>query len=162
MSKVLSDIFHIKGRFQRSVHLERDFYTDENLLEGYVVTGTALEMLERIVSALENGKSSKAWSLTGPYGSGKSAFALFTANLLRSSVSPTTRQALKLLEQKNTDLYKRFTNIKGNKQSSPLKFLSCSYFWRTRSNLACSFTWFATWSYLFQWNIRNKIPTSDN
>lgn len=122
MSKVLSDIFHIKGRFQRSVHLERDFYTDENLLEGYVVTGTALEMLERIVSALENGKSSKAWSLTGPYGSGKSAFALFTANLLRSSVSPTTRQALKLLEQKNTDLYKRFTNIKGNEQPSSFKF----------------------------------------
>ena len=29
----LSDIFHITERFQRSVHLERDFYT-ENALEG--------------------------------------------------------------------------------------------------------------------------------
>ncbi|MDE0011889.1 MAG: hypothetical protein OXU36_12115 [Candidatus Poribacteria bacterium] len=122
MSKVLSDIFHVKGRFRRSIHLERDFYTDENLLEGYVVTVTALEMLERVASALENGESSKAWSLTGPYGSGKSAFALFTANLMGSSVSPIKGQALKLLEQQNTPLHKRFTNIKGNKQSSSFQF----------------------------------------
>ena len=118
MSKVLSDFFHVKGRFRRSVHLERDFYTDENLLEGYVVTVTALEMLERVVSALENGEASKAWSLTGPYGSGKSAFALFTANLIGSSASPIKGQALKLLEQRNPPLHKRFANIKGNKQSS--------------------------------------------
>lgn len=122
MSKVLSDIFHVKGRFRRSVHLERDFYTDENLLEGYVVTVTALEMLERVVSALENGESSKAWSLTGPYGSGKSAFALFTANLIGSSASPIKGQALKLLEQRNIPLHKRLTNIKGNKHSSSFEF----------------------------------------
>ena len=122
MSKVLSDIFHVKGRFRRSVHLERDFYINENLLEGYVVTVTAHEMLERVVSALENGGSSKAWSLTGPYGSGKSAFALFTANLIGSSTSPIKGLALKLLEQRDTALHKRFTNIKGNKQSSPFEF----------------------------------------
>ena len=122
MSKVLSDIFHVTGRFRRSVHLERDFYTDENLLEGYVVTVTAHEMLERVISTLENGESSKAWSLTGPYGSGKSAFALFTANLIGSSASPIKGQALKLLEQRDTALHKRFTNIKGNKQSSPFEF----------------------------------------
>ena len=122
MKKVLSDMFHVKGRFRRSVHLERDFYTDENLLEGYVVTVTALEMLERIVSALENGESSKAWSLTGPYGSGKSAFALFTANLLGSSASPITQQALKLLEQRNIALHKRLTDIKVNEQVSSFEF----------------------------------------
>ena len=114
MNKVLSDLFHVKGRFRRSVHLERDFYTNENLLEGYVLTATAREVLGRVVSALENGKSSKAWSLTGPYGSGKSAFALFTANLLGNSDSPKTEQALALLEQGDTPLYKRFTEINGN------------------------------------------------
>ena len=114
MNKVLSDLFHVKGRFRRSIHLERDFYTNENLLEGYVVTATAREVLGRVVSALENGKSSKAWSLTGPYGSGKSAFALFTANLLGNSDSPKTEQALALLEQGDTPLYKRFTDINGN------------------------------------------------
>ena len=47
----LSDLFHVKGRFRRSVHLERDFYT-ENVLDGYVLTVTAREMLSRVISAL--------------------------------------------------------------------------------------------------------------
>ena len=122
MSKKLSDIFQVKGRFRRSIHLERDFYTDENPLEGYVVTVTAREVLERIVSALKNGKSSKAWSLTGPYGSGKSAFALFTASLLGNSDSPKTEQALALLEHGDTLLYKQFTDIKENGRLSSLGF----------------------------------------
>ena len=122
MSKILSDIFHVKGRFRRSVHLERDFYTDENLLEGYIVTVTTREMLERVVSSLENGESTKGWSLTGPYGSGKSSFALFTANLLGNSDSPITQQALKLLEQRDTRLHKRLTNIRDNGQLSSFGF----------------------------------------
>ena len=115
MSKPLSDIFQVKGRFRRSVHLERDFYSNENLLEGYVVTATAREVLGRVVLALENDESSKAWSLTGPYGSGKSAFALFAANLLGNS-----EQALTLLKQGDTPLHKRFTDINGDGRfSSP-------------------------------------------
>ena len=122
MNKVLSDLFQVKGRFQRSVHLERDFYTDENLLEGYVVTVTAREMLERVVSALENNQSSKAWSVTGPYGSGKSAFALFTANLLGNPDSSTTQQALALLEQGDALLHQRLTNIQSNGKLSSSGF----------------------------------------
>ena len=117
MNKTLSDLFHVKGRFLRSVHLERDFYTDKNLLEGYVVTATAREVLGRVVSALENNQASKAWSLTGPYGSGKSAFALFTANLLGNS-----EQAFTLLKQGDTSLYKRFTDINANGQFSSSGF----------------------------------------
>ena len=117
MNKPLSDVFQVKGRFRRSVHLERDFYTDESFLKGYVVTATAHGVLERVISALENNESSKAWSLTGPYGSGKSAFALFTANLLRNS-----EQALTLLKQRDKSLHKRFTNINGNGQASSFRF----------------------------------------
>ena len=117
MNKTLSDLFYVKGRFRRSVHLERDFYTDKNLLEGYVVTATAREVLGRVVSALENNEASKAWSLTGPYGSGKSAFALFAANLLGNS-----EQALTLLEQGDISLHERFTDINGNGRFSSSGF----------------------------------------
>ena len=113
----LSDLFHVKGRFRRSVHLERDFYR-ENAIDGYVLTATAREMLSRVISTLENESSSKAWSLTGPYGSGKSAFALFAAKLLGNSNSPTTQQALKLLERGDTSLYERFINTYGNGNQS--------------------------------------------
>ena len=122
MNKPLSDIFHVKGRFRRSVHLERDFYTNQNLLEGYVVTATTREVLGRVVSALENNDLSKAWSLTGPYGSGKSAFALFTANLLGNSDSPKTEQALALLEQEDIALHQRLTNINSNGKLSSSGF----------------------------------------
>lgn len=109
----LSDLFHVKGRFRRSIHLERDFYI-ENALDGYVLTVTAREMLSRLVSTLENRAASKAWSLTGPYGSGKSAFALFAAKLLGAPDAPTTQQALELLKHGEASLYERFMRTKGN------------------------------------------------
>ena len=112
----LSDIFRVKGRFQRSVHLERDFYT-ENALDGYILTVTAREMLSRIALTLENETTSKAWSLTGPYGSGKSAFALFATKLLGNPYAPTTEQALGLLKREDTLLYERFISTNGHKQS---------------------------------------------
>lgn len=109
----LSDLFHVKGRFRRSVHLERDFYR-ENALDGYILTATAREMLSRVITTLENEATSKAWSLTGPYGSGKSAFALFAAKLLGNSNSPTAQQALELLERGDSTLYERFKSTNGN------------------------------------------------
>ena len=109
----LSDIFYVKRRFHRSVHLERDFYT-ENALDGYILTVTAREMLSRVVSTLENDATSKAWSLTGPYGSGKSAFALFAAKLLGDPDTPITQQALDILKNRDVLLYQRFMSTNGN------------------------------------------------
>ena len=34
----LSALYQVKGRFHRSVHLERDFYTKERVLDGYILT----------------------------------------------------------------------------------------------------------------------------
>ena len=113
----LSHLFKVKGRFRRSVHLERDFYT-ENALDGYVLTATVREMLSRVISTLENETTSKAWSLTGPYGSGKSAFALFAAKLLGDPDASTTQQALDLLKRGDTTLYERFMYTNGNGKRS--------------------------------------------
>ncbi len=115
MNKPLSDLFKVTGRFRRSVHLERDFYA-ENSLDGYVVTVTARETLRRLISALENGAETKAWSLTGPYGSGKSAFALFAAKLLGDPGSPATQSALSLLEHGDVSLWDRFDEARAKRQ----------------------------------------------
>ena len=106
----LSELFHVTSRFHRSVHLERDFY-GENPLEGYILTVTARETLQRLVAALEGESTSKAWSLTGPYGSGKSAFALCTAKLLGDSESPTTQAAMKLLKRGDESLWDQFIGL---------------------------------------------------
>ena len=106
----LSELFHVTSRFHRSVHLERDFYT-ENALDGYVLTVTAREILQRVITALKNESTSKAWSLTGPYGSGKSAFALFTAKLLGDSKSSTTQGAANLLKHGDKSLWHQFISL---------------------------------------------------
>ena len=106
----LSELFHVTSRFHRSVHLERDFYT-QNALDGYVLTVTAREMLQRLIAALEGESTSKAWSLTGPYGSGKSAFALFAAKLLGNPGSPTMQAAIKLLKHGDASLWHQFTGL---------------------------------------------------
>ncbi len=106
----LSELFHVASRFHRSVHLERDFYTG-NALEGYVLTVTARETLQRVITALEGESTSKAWSLTGPYGSGKSAFALFAAKLLGDPESPTTQAAMKLLKYGDESLWDQFIGL---------------------------------------------------
>ncbi len=106
----LSKLFHVASRFHRSVHLERDFY-GENALEGYVLTVTARETLRRVLAALESESTSKAWTLTGPYGSGKSAFALFTAKLLGDSELGTTHEALDLLKRGDKSLWHQFIGL---------------------------------------------------
>ena len=56
----------------RSVNLERDA-TDRRLLERFQLTPVALDALKRLADGLD-GEPVNAWSLTGPYGTGKSAF----------------------------------------------------------------------------------------
>ena len=106
----LSELFHVTNRFHRSVHLERDFY-GENALDGYVLTVTARETLQRLIAALDNESTSKAWSVTGPYGSGKSAFALFAAKLLGAPESPTTQAAINLLKHGDESLWHQFIGL---------------------------------------------------
>ena len=71
----LADLVSVAGRFARSSNLERDTSRIEPL-DGYVVTARALDVVQRIATAATSGPSGGAWSLTGPYGSGKSSLAL--------------------------------------------------------------------------------------
>lgn len=82
------------GRFLRSVRLERDAGHEE-ALQGYVLTPQARTVLRRILTALDTGGTERAVTLTGPYGTGKSAFALFLTELLRDPSGP----AFKLIER---------------------------------------------------------------
>ncbi len=75
MSGMLADQIAVRGRFARSANVERDVAQREPL-EGYVVTPRVLSVLRRIVSVARDGRAGGAWSLTGPYGSGKSSLAL--------------------------------------------------------------------------------------
>ena len=92
----ISDLFHIKNRFLRSTHLERDF-VDPGALRGYVVTPSASEGFDRLIRGLVPKSGQRAWRVTGDYGTGKSSFALALAHLLAnegSGAPPAVRQAV--------------------------------------------------------------------
>jgi hypothetical protein len=77
----LRGLVEVKGRFHRSVRLNRD-WEERSDLGDYLLTPTARELATRMTAALEEPGGTRAWSVTGPYGSGKSAFALFLTDLL--------------------------------------------------------------------------------
>jgi hypothetical protein len=88
----LTDVFHIAERFTRSVNVASDYGTKASL-EGYVVTSLTTSVMSRIVQGL-NGTGG-AWSITGPYGSGKSATILFAAEVLGYPVNTRARDILR-------------------------------------------------------------------
>ncbi len=103
----LSTIVRVGSRFGRSVNIERDF--DEQVsLNGYVLTTTARAALHRIAQAQVDASSSRAWTLTGPYGSGKSAFALFAAKALSTSCSDEAEFARQLIKIQDKELWHSF------------------------------------------------------
>lgn len=79
-------VLNPKGRFLRSVNLERDF-SDSTALDGYVVTPQVSLCAQRLASGLRPNSGQRAWRVTGDYGSGKSSFALFLAHLFSESRS---------------------------------------------------------------------------
>jgi predicted NACHT family NTPase len=82
----LSEVVELRRRFLRSVNLEQDFYT-HNPLDGYQLTGSGVATLERIAEGIEH-TYARAFSITGTYGSGKSAFALFAAKVRAAGAPP--------------------------------------------------------------------------
>ncbi|WP_242018080.1 hypothetical protein [Synechocystis sp. FACHB-383] len=76
----LSQYFQIHRRYYRSVNLERDL-GKASTVEGYVLTERSTATLERILPAFSKSKTHRAWTLTGVYGTGKSAFIHFLASL---------------------------------------------------------------------------------
>jgi len=80
-----------KGRFARSVNIERD--AGKNRIDGYLPTGRALDVITRVARALAGGDPSRAFSITGPYGTGKSSLAVFLDALLGPTGDPATTTA---------------------------------------------------------------------
>ena len=80
MNNHLSQYFSLSRRYSRSINIDRDLQ-QHSALEGYIFTEKAVEVLKRILAGLTNPESNRAWTLTGVYGTGKSAFAHYLASV---------------------------------------------------------------------------------
>lgn len=81
MSETLASVIKVRQSGVRSINVELDLH-DRAVAQGYVSTVQALRSLARILEGVTGKSSSRAWTLTGPYGSGKSFFSLFLMNLV--------------------------------------------------------------------------------
>ena len=92
----------VNNRHTRSVNLDRDKHAAD-FLNGYIPTSRALRTLEKVSGVLVKGVAQRSWSLVGPYGSGKSSFALFVSHLLGLQ-GDGKRAAFELLGKGNPEL----------------------------------------------------------
>lgn len=91
MSKIeslstIQSIIQVRHNGLRSINVEFDL-GNQSIIEGYVLTAQARSSLERILNHFESQAPARSWTLTGPYGSGKSYFGLFLMNLMGKSLS---------------------------------------------------------------------------
>lgn len=93
MSNKLNDIIKIRRRYSRSVNLDRDLESAISL-SGYILTPKNADILGRILGSIKNPIQPKSWTITGLYGTGKSAFAEFLLGLLSPTGSALNRTAL--------------------------------------------------------------------
>jgi len=77
----ISDYVGVTPRFLRSVNLFNDWKRSESFA-GYIITPNVAEAIEQLNNGLFQKNGQRAFTLIGPYGTGKSAFAVFLCQLL--------------------------------------------------------------------------------
>ncbi len=99
----LYDVLSVDSSYTRSINLERDRDT-EKLTKSYVVTSRTLDLLKRFYDTTSFNDMPRAWSLIGPYGSGKSSFSLFLSSLLSKKSGKLQKAAQRTLSASDSSL----------------------------------------------------------
>lgn len=106
----LSDVRRAKARFARSVNVERDL--ESSAIDGYLPVGRAIDVLARFAAALDRDDVEVAFSITGPYGSGKSSLAVVLDALLGPSSSGSRRTAEGILHDVAPEVLARLSSAR--------------------------------------------------
>lgn len=112
-----------KQRFARSINVERD--TGSAAINGYLPVGRALDTVHRIAGSLLDDSVERAFSVTGPYGSGKSSLAVLLDALFAPSGDEAFGSARHLIGEvapETSDLVDRARAAVGAKRTG---FLRC-------------------------------------
>lgn len=102
---VLFDGIKVKRRYTRSVNLERDLDISESV-NGYIITPKVEDLIYRFVNSMITPNAVRAWTITGAYGTGKSAFAHFLSAICSSRDKEIRNNAYKILKSCNISGYK--------------------------------------------------------
>ena len=105
----LNDLVSINTHYTRSINLERDSESVD-VINAYIPTSRALRTFLRISDSFNTEQLPRAWSLIGPYGSGKSSFSVFLSQLLSNPRQEGSKASLKILGKTEEILAQKFKN----------------------------------------------------
>lgn len=97
----LVDLVGVQPAVARSANLERD---SGQAIDHYVPTARVLDALHRWAGSMLGRTTTRSWSITGPYGSGKSSLALVMSALSAGAKDPTRLAADRLIRDVNPEL----------------------------------------------------------
>lgn len=112
-SETINSFVSVSPRYQRSVNLSSDWWRDDSML-GYIVTPNVLQTLERIHYGLVKENGQRAYTLTGPYGTGKSAFSVYLCHLLGHD-KQNAETAKNVLSSVEPELASKLCNLRGDR-----------------------------------------------
>jgi hypothetical protein len=98
---------HVNTHYTRSINIQRDANSLE-VIKAYIPTSRALKLFIRVSEGFHTRQAPRAWSLIGPYGSGKSSSSVFLSHLLSSPEFDTTKAAFKNLRASDQEVAKPF------------------------------------------------------
>jgi hypothetical protein len=105
----LKEKIYVNTHYTRSINLERDA-DSLDVVNAYIPTSRALKLFARVSEGFNNKQVPRAWSLIGPYGSGKSSNSVFLSHLLSSPDLDTTKAAFKNLKNADAKIARSFQN----------------------------------------------------
>lgn len=118
----LAGQIQVNTNYTRSINLERDA-NSLAVVNAYIPTTRALDTLARIGDTFANvGDMPRAWTLIGPYGSGKSSFAVFLSHLLGEKNNTSTQAAQEKLESIDEELFGKFQKTDENSYDIPQEY----------------------------------------
>jgi len=111
----LADLVRIRQSSIRSINVVQDLQ-NEQVIEQYLMTAQSRSVMNRILERIFDSSPTRAWTLTGPYGTGKSYFSLFLMNLF-SLAQSGHEQAFQQLLTTDPILAEQTRNLLGRNSS---------------------------------------------
>lgn len=105
----IQEFIEIDSIYTRSANLERDTKSSA-IVNSYIPTSRSLLTLRKVNSVLNEENTPRSWALIGPYGSGKSSFAVFLSHLLDNPGYKSTSDTLKICQRADATIYAQIKN----------------------------------------------------
>lgn len=110
MNDIRPPVIEISSKFLRSVNLQSDFNREDSL-DNYILQDSTERVLKTLNSHTSNSQQ-RAFTITGPYGCGKSSLALLIASLV-STDSKLRDKAQAILKKSNSEFIDSWQAKKG-------------------------------------------------